>query len=152
MSTKTDELLARVSKGADARPWRSSRTTAWAAAASVALLLIPAAVHGQAMPIDRIDDPRVIEAFRTIGAYFGGEIAVVEMTIVDASGEPVEQPLFDSALASPVSFPVNLGALKQIDSIIPGKSITLSGSATCKLKEAGGDYYWVPAAPHCPHN
>jgi hypothetical protein len=152
MLTKTDDLLARETKRPDARPGRSSRMTAWATAASLALLLIPAAALGQAMPIDKIDDPRVIEAFRTIGAYFNGQVATVEITIVDAAGEPVKQSLFDSALASPVVFPIDIGALSKIDGIVDGKSIILSGSATCELEKVGGDYYWVPPRPHCPHN
>jgi hypothetical protein len=117
---------------------------------AVSLVLFPVGAQSQNVTnLDEITDESVLDAFKTLESYFAGAMAVIDITLVDSTGEPKQEITINPANAKAASFPTEFVSQHKIDKVESETTVTTSGSPGCVLKQVGGTYYWVPSPP-CP--
>lgn len=113
---------------------------------AVSLVLCPVSAQSQNVTnLDDIKDQSVLDALKVLESYYAGGAAIIDITLVDSTGEPKREITINPGNAKKVTFPTELVSQHKIDKVTTETTVTTSGSPGCVLKQVGGDYYWVPA-------
>ena len=141
--------------GGRAHPWKDAKRrcerTLLAGVTSGICLAAGCAWSAEFIQIEELS-PEVQNALAVLADALGGDLGILDVTIVDPKREYTERKVLISGdIAAVVSFPTELSGLVTLEEPVSESTITLSINPECKWKEIDGEWVLVPSPP-CPAN